>query len=216
MDVVVFGPPGSGKGTQAKKLKGAFNFTHLSTGDLLRDAIKNQTDLGLKVRTIIDSGRLVSDDVVNALVEEFLNKDSARSVIYDGYPRTVEQAHFLTKVLALSGRKIDSVVFLEVNSEVVVNRAVGRRVCSNCGTIFHIVNSPPKTEGVCDNCKGKLVHRGDDKPETIAERLKEYRDSTQMVRDFYKENNRFVTIDGTGSQDVVHEKICEFLKLNKN
>lgn len=186
MKLILLGAPGAGKGTQAEILKNALGIPTISTGNILRAAMKNGTPLGLKVKEAMDAGQLVSDDLVIDIVSQRLQEsDCAEGYILDGVPRTIAQAEALEQ----AGIRFDAVVDIEVPDEVIVGRMGGRRVCEVCGASYHMVNVPPKKEGVCDVCGGKLVQRKDDNPETVQSRLVEYHTVTEPLKDFYADRD---------------------------
>jgi len=202
--LVFLGPPGAGKGTQAKLLSQRMGFLHLSTGDLLREAVKNQTPLGRKAKEYMDRGELVPDELIVQLIEETLPKDG--NVILDGFPRTVNQALALEEMLKVKGEKISKVLFFDVPDEVIVDRLSGRRVCSKCGAVYHVKYNPPKVEGVCDLCGGTLVQRDDDKEEVVRKRLEVYRKQTQPLVEFYQERGIIYKLDaGKGVEELFEE-----------
>jgi adenylate kinase len=202
--LVFLGPPGAGKGTQAKLLSQRMGFLHLSTGDLLREAVKNQTPLGRKAKEYMDRGELVPDELIVQLIEETLPKDG--NVILDGFPRTVNQALALEEMLKVKGEKISKVLFFDVPDEVIVDRLSGRRVCSKCGAVYHVKYNPPKVEGVCDLCGGTLVQRNDDKEEVVRKRLEVYRKQTQPLVEFYQERGIIYKLDaGKGVEELFEE-----------
>lgn len=204
MILVFLGPPGAGKGTQAKLLSQRMGFLHLSTGDLLREAVKNQTPLGRKAKEYMDRGELVPDELIVQLIEETLPKDG--NVILDGFPRTVNQALALEEMLKVKGEKISKVLFFDVPDEVIVDRLSGRRVCSKCGAVYHVKYNPPKVEGVCDLCGGTLVQRNDDKEEVVRKRLEVYRKQTQPLVEFYQERGIIYKLDaGKGVEELFEE-----------
>jgi adenylate kinase len=202
--LVFLGPPGAGKGTQAKLLSQRMGFLHLSTGDLLREAVKNQTPLGRKAKEYMDRGELVPDELIVQLIEETLPKDG--NVILDGFPRTVNQALALEEMLKVKGEKISKVLFFDVPDEVIIDRLSGRRVCSKCGAVYHVKYNPPKVEGVCDLCGGTLVQRNDDKEEVVRKRLEVYRKQTQPLVEFYQERGIIYKLDaGKGVEELFEE-----------
>lgn len=204
MILVFLGPPGAGKGTQAKLLSQRMGFLHLSTGDLLREAVKNQTPLGKKAKEYMDRGELVPDELIVQLIEETMPKDG--NVILDGFPRTVNQALALEEMLRVKGEKILKVLFFDVPDEVIVDRLSGRRVCSKCGAVYHVKYNPPKAEGVCDLCGGTLVQRDDDKEEVVRKRLEVYRKQTQPLIEFYQEKGIIYKLDaGKGVEELFEE-----------
>jgi adenylate kinase len=204
--VILLGPPGAGKGTQAKKLAARYGIPQLSTGDMLRDARARGTELGNKVAAIMDAGHLVSDDIVIALIEEKLADGSTRAgAIFDGFPRTVAQAEALEKMLARYGRHIDRVVLVHVSDDEVVRRNSGRRMCSRCQRTYHVEFAPPKVEGVCDACGGELVQRADDRPEKIRARLEAYH--REPMVEHYEGKKLLRRVDGLGALDDVFERL---------
>ena len=206
MNIVLLGAPGAGKGTQAAKLVEEFSTPHISTGDMLRAAVAAGTELGQKAKSYMDAGDLVPDDVIIGLVTERLqDDDTAAGFILDGFPRTVPQAEALEK----AGITFDAVVSLEISDEEIVERMGGRRVCASCGAPFHVKNLPPKGEGVCDACGGKLEARADDKPEVVRDRLKVYHKETAPLKDFYAARNLLKTVE---NQPTVAETTTAILK----
>ncbi len=207
MNLVLFGPPGSGKGTQAERLRDGMKLRHLSTGDLLRDAVARGTELGKKVEGVLASGRLVSDDIVLALMRDAIVATGAdrklRGWLLDGFPRTIGQAEGLDRLLAEIGQSIDAVVVLNVKGEEVVGRLSGRRTCTKCKTVWHVENNPPAVDGVCDRCGGKLIQREDDRPETIAKRLDVYDTLTRPILAHYKGRVPVHELDGAMTVDEV-------------
>ncbi|MGP1438573.1 MAG: adenylate kinase [Treponema sp.] len=195
MKCVFLGPPGAGKGTLALEVSKLYDIVHISTGDLFRSAIKNGTELGKKIKAVIESGALVSDDLTVELLKERLKKDDwQKGFILDGFPRTVAQADALSNIVAL-----DYVINLDISDEEVIERLSGRRVCSKCGHSFHIKFMKPKTEGLCDECEGSLITREDDKREAIEKRLKTYAEQTYPLIQYYKEKGLLVSIDARPS-----------------
>ncbi len=204
MILVFLGPPGAGKGTQAKLLSQRMGFFHLSTGDLLREAVKNQTPLGKKAKEYMDRGELVPDELIVQLIEETMPKDG--NVILDGFPRTVNQALALEEMLRVKGEKISKVLFFDVPDEVIIDRLSGRRVCSKCGAVYHVKYNPAKVEGVCDLCGGSLAQRDDDKEEVVRKRLEVYRKQTQPLVEFYQERGIIYKLDaGKGVEELFEE-----------
>jgi adenylate kinase len=203
--LVFLGPPGAGKGTQAKLLSQRMGFLHLSTGDLLREAVKNQTPLGKKAKEYMDRGELVPDELIVQLIEETMPKDG--NVILDGFPRTVNQALALEEMLRVKGKKISKVLFFDVPDEVIIDRLSGRRVCSKCGAVYHVKYNPPKVEGVCDLCGGTLVQRDDDKEEVVRKRLEVYRKQTQPLVEFYQEKGIIYKLDAGKEVEELFEEV---------
>ncbi|ORC34525.1 adenylate kinase [Marispirochaeta aestuarii] len=199
MNLVFLGPPGAGKGTVAVKVSEELGIPHISTGDLFRKAIKDQSELGKKVKSILDSGELVPDDLTVALVEERLNQgDTGKGFILDGFPRTIPQAEALDTISTLQ-----MAVNFSVADEVLVDRLSGRRVCKNCGATYHVKFAPPRKEGICDSCGGELYTRQDDAPEAIKNRLQVYYRQTQPLIDYYKDKGIKTDIDAAGSPEQV-------------
>lgn len=165
--IIFLGPPGAGKGTQSQLLKERDNFVQISTGDLLREAVKSQTSLGIKAKQFMDEGKLVPDDLIIDLISEKLEEFKDKNIIFDGFPRTVPQAEALKTLLDKKDRKIDAVILFEIDDEEVVKRLSGRRICPNCGAVYHIIFNPPKNDNLCDKCGTPLIQRDDDKEEVI-------------------------------------------------
>jgi len=208
MKMVFLGPPGAGKGTLAAMASKRLGVPHISTGDLFRAAIKNETELGKKVKNILAEGSLVPDDLTISLVKERLSLADARNGwILDGFPRTVVQAEALQSI-----DKVDLVVNFDVQDEMILFRLTGRRVCRNCGRIYHISTMPPAASGVCDACGGPLYTRPDDHEESIKTRLAAYRDQTEPLIQWYGNLDRLVTIDGSGSPDSVYDRFSGGLR----
>lgn len=208
MKIIMLGAPGVGKGTQAKKLAAKYSIPHISTGDIFRANIKQQTELGKLAKTYIDKGMLVPDELVVDLVIDRLEQDDcANGYIFDGFPRTIPQAQELDEALAKSGEAIDYVINIEVPDEDIVKRMSGRRACIECGATYHIVHMPTKVEGICDVCGKETVLRDDDKPETVMNRLDVYHEQTKPLIDYYEEKEVLVKIDGTKSIEEIFETI---------
>lgn len=208
MNIILLGPPGAGKGTQAKRLMDTYGIPQISTGDMLRAALKESTPLGLEAKKYMDQGTLVPDSVVIGLVKERIaQKDCAKGYMLDGFPRNVSQAEALDKMLAELGQKIDHVVCVEVPSEELVKRLTGRRTCRNCGAGFHVMFDPPKKADVCDKCNGELYQRDDDNEATVTSRLKVYDASTKPLIDYYEKLGKLRTIDGVGDMGTILGRI---------
>ncbi len=209
MNIVLFGPPGAGKGTQSALLVERLNMRHISTGDLFREAMARQTELGQKAKAFVDSGRLVPDEVVIGMVEEVVERLNGQSFILDGFPRTVPQAESLKKLLAKHRMPVGKVVFLEVPRADLLKRLAGRRVCTKCGAVYHVISKPPRRESVCDACGGEVVQRKDDKEDVIRTRLEAYDKSTSPVKDYYRKAGQLVEVEGTGEAETVFSRIQE-------
>ncbi len=204
MILILLGPPGAGKGTQAKLLVQAYGIPHISTGDMFRDHIARDTELGKKVKAITASGQLVTDDVTNALVKDRLSRaDVAPGFILDGYPRTVPQAEYLDGLLRSLGRRLDRVVSYEVAEETVVERISGRRSCPKCGAVYHVSQNPPRKTGLCDRDETELVQRPDDRPENVRVRLSEYGSKTEPLKRFYREKGLLSEVEGVGTTEGI-------------
>ena len=212
MNLILLGPPGAGKGTQAAKIIEKYDIPHISTGDIFRANIKEGTELGKKAQTYMDKGELVPDELVVDLVVDRVAKDDAKNgYVLDGFPRTIPQAEALDKALAACGEKIDYAIDVNVPDENIISRMSGRRACTACGGTYHIVNIPPKKEGICDACGGPLVLRADDEPETVKKRLDVYHEQTQPLIDYYTEQEILKTVDGTVSMEDVFKAITDIL-----
>lgn len=213
MRIVLVGPPGAGKGTQARVLQGAFGIPQISTGDLLREAVRAGTVLGKKAQAFMDKGELVPDQLVTDLVVERIRKaDCNAGFLLDGFPRTIAQAEALSTELAEQKCRLDAVVSIVVPRQELVSRLGGRWVCRACQAMYHEVFNPPKSRGVCDSCQGELYQRSDDKPETINARLEVYERSTAPLLTYYRERSLLYDIDGTGQLEEVSERITRTLK----
>lgn len=200
MILILVGPPGAGKGTQAKLLAQAYGVPHISTGDMFRDHKARGTELGKKIQAIMDAGELVTDDVTNAMVKDRLARpDVANGFILDGYPRTTAQAEYLEQLLQSLGQSIDRVLSYEVAEELVVERISGRRSCPKCGAVFHVSANPPRRTGFCDKDGTALVQRDDDKPENVKKRMQEYADKTWPLKRFYQERGKVAEVEGVGT-----------------
>ncbi len=214
MILVFLGPPGAGKGTQAKKLSEDMGFVHISTGDILREAVRKGTPLGKRAKEFIEKGELVPDDIMVALIEEVLPEE--KSVVLDGFPRTVPQAEALERMLSKKGRKVDKVFLFELPDEEVVMRLSGRRTCPECGALYHIKFNPPKEDEICDNCGAKLLQREDDKEEVVKNRLKVYKEKTAPLVDHYRAKGILITLDASGSVEEVYENLKRILNEEGN
>jgi adenylate kinase len=208
MDFILLGPPGAGKGTQAKLMIDKWNTPQVSTGDILRAAVREGTELGVEAKGFMDRGELVPDRVVIGIIAERLREeDAAAGFILDGFPRTIPQAEALQEILDELGRNIDHVISIEVDDEELVTRLTGRRMCKGCGESFHVVFNPSAKEGVCDRCGDELYQRDDDKEETIRQRLAVYSEQTQPLIAYYEKQGKLRRIEGTGSIEEIFSRV---------
>ncbi|MGD9504478.1 MAG: adenylate kinase [Syntrophobacteraceae bacterium] len=208
MNIILLGPPGAGKGTQAKQLVEDYGIPQVSTGDMLRAAVKEGSPLGVEAKKHMEAGTLVPDSVVIGLVKERIQqKDAAKGFMLDGFPRNVSQAETLDKMLGELNLKIDHVVSVEVPSKELLGRLTGRRTCRNCNAMFHVMFNPPKKDGVCDKCGGELYQRADDNEATVSSRLKVYDEQTAPLIDYYSKQDKVRTIDGVGEISSIYAKI---------
>lgn len=212
MRLILLGPPGAGKGTQASSIVVEYGITHISTGDIFRHNIKNETELGKKVKSYLDKGQLVPDELTIDLVWDRLSKDDCKKgFLLDGFPRTINQAEALQKGLEERGLKLDKVINIDVDKNILVKRLSGRRVCKNCGETYHIDNKPTLKDGVCDKCSGEVIQRADDNEKTVLDRIEVYEKQTFPLIDFYKNLGLILTVDGTLSIEDVFSQIKESL-----
>lgn len=212
MKIIMLGAPGAGKGTQAKKIAAKYAIPHISTGDIFRANIKNNTELGQKAKTYMDKGELVPDElVVDLIMDRFKEADCANGYVLDGFPRTIPQAEALDKALSANGESVDYAINVEVPDENIINRMSGRRACVGCGATYHIQFNPTKVEGICDACGEKLILRDDDKPETVKNRLSVYHEQTQPLIDYYTNAGILKTVDGTIDINDVFQTIVDIL-----
>ena len=210
--VVLLGPPGAGKGTQATGIAEKFNILHISTGDIFRANVKQGTPLGLKAKEYMDKGALVPDELTCDLVEDRIMQDDCKNgYLLDGFPRTVFQAEHFDKFLAGKGQQLDDVIDIEVPDSVLIPRAAGRRVCKQCGKPYHVEFNPTKVEGVCDACGGEVYQRADDAEETVRNRLKVYAEQTAPLTGYYKNSGILKAVNGDQTMDKVFADICKAL-----
>ncbi len=213
MKIVLLGPPGAGKGTQAAMLMSRYDIPQISTGDMLRAAVQDQSPMGIKAKEYMDAGGLVPDEVVVGIVRERLQaEDCENGFILDGFPRTQPQADALKHVLAGLGKQLDSVVSLQVETEALVERLTGRRTCSACGKGFHLRYDPPAEDGRCNSCGGSLVQRDDDREETIRNRMQVYHQQTAPLEDYYRNEGLLAVVDGMGEIPAVQKAIVSVLQ----
>jgi adenylate kinase len=210
--LILLGPPGAGKGTQAKRIADRYGIPHISTGDIFRENIKNQTELGKKAKGFMDKGELVPDDLVVEIACDRLSKDDCRKgFLLDGFPRTLMQAESLDEFLQDKGEKIDCVINIAVSDEELVKRITGRRVCPGCGASYHIESVPPNKEGICDRCGTEIIQRADDTESTVRNRIDVYNNQTKPLADYYTEAGKLVTVNGELVPDEVFEEIVKAL-----
>ncbi|TRN41747.1 adenylate kinase [Staphylococcus pseudintermedius] len=217
MNIILMGLPGAGKGTQASEIIKKYPIPHISTGDMFRKAIKDETELGKEAKSYMDRGELVPDEVTVGIVKERISEDDAKKgFLLDGFPRTIEQAEALNSILEELGRTIDAVVNIEVPEEELMNRLTGRRICETCGTTYHLVFNPPKVEGICDIDGGKFYQREDDNPETVANRLEVNVKQSKPILEFYNQKGLLKNIDGSKHIDEVTSDVIEILESLKS
>ena len=209
MKLIIFGPPSAGKGTQAQKLSKKYGIPQVATGDLLREHVAKKTPIGLKVKAILDAGKLGPDDLIVQMISDRVsNPDCKDGYLLDGFPRTMGQAEELEKMT-----NIDLVLNIVVDFESLVERAVGRRICPKDGSVFHVKFNPPKTTGICDKCGSTLIQRDDDKEETVRRRLGVYREQTAPLVEYYKKKGKLVDIDGSGGIDAVFAQMVKHIDV---
>lgn len=212
MRIVLLGAPGSGKGTQAKKLMEHFGIPQISTGDLLRAAVRGGTELGKKAKAAMDAGQLVADEIVIGMIRERLqDADTEKGFIMDGFPRSGAQARELDKVLGSLGQPLDNALLIDVKFDALMKRLTGRRTCKDCGQMYNVYYSAPKKEGICDRCGGELLQRADDNEATIGNRLKVYQEQTEPLVAYYQKQDKLSVIEGEGSIDEIYSRITQAL-----
>ena len=212
MNIILMGLPGAGKGTQASEIVKKFPIPHISTGDMFRKAIKDETDLGKEAKSYMDRGELVPDEVTVGIVKERISEDDAKKgFLLDGFPRTIEQAEALNNIMSELDRNIDAVINIEVPEEELMNRLTSRRICEKCGTTYHLVFNPPKVDGVCDIDGGKLYQRKDDNPETVSNRLSVNVKQSKPILEYYDEKGVLKNIDGAKDIDEVTKDVIDIL-----
>ena len=212
MNIILMGLPGAGKGTQASEIVKKFPIPHISTGDMFRKAIKDETDLGKEAKSYMDRGELVPDEVTVGIVKERISEDDAKKgFLLDGFPRTIDQAESLSQIMSELDREIDAVINIEVPEEELMNRLTGRRICEKCGTTYHLVFNPPKVDGICDIDGGKLYQREDDNPETVSNRLSVNVKQSKPILEYYDEKGVLKNIDGAKDIDEVTNDVIDIL-----
>ena len=213
MKIIMLGAPGAGKGSQASRIATEYQLPHISTGDIFRANLKEETELGKKAKSFMDKGELVPDDITIAMLLERIHKEDCKNgYILDGFPRTIPQAEALKEALAKKNEKIDLALDVETTDELIIKRMAGRRTCPNCSAIYHIETLKPKKEGICDLCGSELIQRKDDNEETVKNRLKIYHEMTEPLISYYKKENVLEEIDGTENLDKVFETVKEIIK----
>lgn len=213
LGIILLGAPGAGKGTQAKKIASSFAIPQISTGDMLREAVKNGTAMGLKAKSYMDAGGLVPDEVVIGIVRDRLKaNDCDKGFILDGFPRTIPQAKALDGVVKELKKEIKVVLSLEVDEKELLERLTGRRTCTGCGAMYHVRFSPPRSDGKCDKCQARLIQRDDDKEETIKARLVNYKKSTEPLLDYYKGTGKIKAVKASGEIDAIYNNIAKILR----
>lgn len=212
MNIILMGLPGAGKGTQASEIVKKFPIPHISTGDMFRKAIKDETDLGKEAKSYMDRGELVPDEVTVGIVKERISEDDAKKgFLLDGFPRTIDQAESLSQIMSELDREIDAVINIEVPEEELMNRLTGRRICEKCGTTYHLVFNPPKVDGICDIDGGKLYQREDDNPETVSNRLSVNVKQSKPILEYYNDKGVLKNIDGSKDIDEVTNDVIDIL-----
>ena len=213
MKIIMLGAPGAGKGSQASRIATEYQLPHISTGDIFRANLKEETELGKKAKSFMDKGELVPDDITIAMLLERIHKEDCKNgYILDGFPRTIPQAEALKEALAKKNEKIDLALDVEATDELIIKRMAGRRTCPACGAIYHIVTLPPKEEGKCDRCGEDLIQRKDDNEETVKNRLKIYHEITEPLISYYKKEGILEEIDGAEDLDKVFEKVKTIIR----
>ncbi len=212
MILILLGAPGVGKGTQGALISKEYGIPQISTGDILRSEVKNETELGKKAKAYMEKGELVPDDIIIEMMEKRIKEDDCKNgFILDGFPRTVAQAEAFDKMLAKNGLELDKVILIDVPEEEIIDRLTGRRICPNCGAVYHIKNNPPKVDEVCDRCGSKLIQRDDDREDVVKKRLEVYKKSTMPLIDYYTKTSKLVRVDGTGEIEEIFSRIKKIL-----
>lgn len=213
MNMIFLGLPGAGKGTQAKKICSKYNIPHIATGDIFRNAIKNETPLGREAKSYIDKGELVPDEVTIGIVRNRLKEnDCADGFILDGFPRTIKQAEALDKIMNELNKDLDLAIYIKVAEKELIKRLSGRRVCEDCGVTYHVEFNPPEKRGICDKCGGKLIQRSDDKEETVKNRIEVNKKKTVKLMDYYQNKNLLKTVESSGGIENVFKKIVKIIE----
>ena len=212
MNIILIGPPGVGKGTEAKRLASLFHIPHISTGDMFRAMFDEETELAKIAKAHINRGELVPDDLTNKMVKErLLEKDAQQGFLFDGYPRNIVQAKALDEFLNSRGEHMDAILYIDADVDLLSARIAGRRVCKSCGNVYHVQYKKPNVEGICDACHSELYQRKDDMEDTVRRRLHIYHDVTAPIIDYYKDLQAFHAIDGNGNIEETHEKVMNVI-----
>lgn len=213
MNILIMGPPGAGKGTQATRIASFCEIPHISTGDMFRAEIKQASELGKRIKSYLDTGKLVPDEVTVEVIKKRLQQaDTQKGFLLDGFPRTIPQAEALDGILKEMGRSLDLVINIKVDPQVLLERMTGRRVCQKCGATYHVVNQPPRVEGVCDQCGGELYQRSDDTVETVSNRLEVYQKQTAPLLEYYQQRGIVAEVNGEQSIDDVFKEIEQVIR----
>jgi adenylate kinase len=211
--LLIFGPPGAGKGTQAARVTQDLGIPHVDTGSIIRENIKGETKLGLEAKAFVAKGELVSDELIIDMIRERLSRDDVKGGwLLDGFPRSLEQAKALSRMGPDGGEVVERVLFVEVPEELLIKRLTSRRICGNCGAVYNLITLKPKVDGICDKCGGELIQRADDNEESVRNRFRVYRESTAPIADYYEKKGLLVRVDGQGDVETVNERIlaaCE-------
>ncbi len=215
MMMLLFGPPGVGKGTQAELLSQKFHFIKFSMGDILRDEVARATPLGREAETYMKKGTLVPDTLIFRIVEAYVKEHQSESILFDGFPRTVQQAVTLEKTLQIHKKNIDLAIEMAIDDEIIVRRLVNRRYCPSCRAIYNLLSTPPRQPGICDHCSSPLAQRADDNEGTIRQRLNTYLAETQPLTEYYRTRNKYCRVDADGTQDHVFEEITHCLNAHR-
>lgn len=216
MKIVLLGPPGAGKGTLANLIKEKFNMVHISTGDIMREEMKNNTVLGQELKSYVESGKLVPDEVVTKIIENRLMRDKNGNSLLDGFPRTEAQAQALDKILAKTGQQLDYALYMEADLPLIISRLTGRRVCRKCGAVYHVVNRPSKIQDVCDSCGGELYQRADDNEATIRTRMEVYLKSTAPIVNYYQRQGKLQNLAGAREAEELLASLVDLLNESSN
>lgn len=217
MKIVLLGPPGAGKGSVAALIKDKYALLHISTGDILREEIRKESPLAKEIKSYIERGALVPDEVITMMVDQKLTKDlkPSQGFMLDGYPRNQAQAEELDAILKKANTSLDFVLNLEASLPLILNRISGRRICKKCGAVYHLTNKPPKSDGVCDDCLGPLYQRSDDNEETIRNRMAVYNSSTAPILDYYRKQDKLISFDGDRETKVLFQEFANFINENQ-